>query len=77
MTTSSKNVLILRALIALCKRDIKLPSDLYDLGYTQVAMDKKIRLEDDRSVMPDLIISSEKTCWYKSKGFPRPVNAQC
>lgn len=60
MTTSSKNVLILRALIALCKRDIKLPSDLYDLGYTQVVMDKEIRLEDDRSVMPDLIISSRK-----------------
>jgi len=60
MTTSSKNVLILRALIALCKRDIKLPSDLYDLGYTQVVMDKTIRLEDDRSVMPDLIISSRK-----------------
>lgn len=60
MTTSSKNVLILRALIALCKRDIRLPSDLYDLGYTQVVMDKTIRLEDDRSVMPDLIISSRK-----------------
>jgi len=60
MITSSKNVLILRALIALCKRDIKLPSDLYDLGYTQVVMDKTIRLEDDRSVMPDLIISSRK-----------------
>jgi len=60
MTTSSKNVLILRALIALCKRDIKLPTDLYDLGYTQVVIDKTIRLEDDRSVMPDLIIASSK-----------------
>jgi len=60
MTTSSKNVLILRALIALCKRDIKLPSNFYNLGYTQVVMDKTIRLEDGRSVMPDLIISSRK-----------------
>lgn len=60
MTTSSKNVLILRALIALCKRDIKLPSVIYDLGYTQIVMEKVIRLENDRSVMPDLVISSRK-----------------
>ena len=60
MTTSSKNVLILRALIALCKRDLKLPSDIYDLGYTQIVIDKTVRLDGDKSVMPDLIISSRK-----------------
>jgi hypothetical protein len=60
MTNFSKNVLILRSLIALCKRDIKLPSVLYDLGYTQIAMDKTIRLAEDKLVMPDLIISSRK-----------------
>ncbi len=72
MTTSSKNILILRALIALCKRDIKLPSAVHDLGYTQIVMDKRIRVENDRTVMPDLIISSreENHCvvWESKSG---------
>jgi hypothetical protein len=76
MTTSSKNVLILRALIALCKRDIKLPSVIYDLGYTQIITDKMIKLENDRSVMPDLIISSMKenhcVVWESKSG--RSIN---
>ena len=72
MTTSSKNVLILRALIALCKRDIKLPSIIYDLGYKQIIMDKIIRVDGDKTVMPDLIMSSreENHCviWESKSG---------
>jgi len=60
MTASSKNVLILRTLIALCKRDIKLPSVFYDLGYTQLLLDKVISLDDNKTVVPDLIMSSRQ-----------------
>ena len=60
MTTSSKNVIILRTLISLCKNDKKLPHLFYDLGYTQLLIDQTVRLPDNRTVEPDLIISSRQ-----------------
>lgn len=60
MTISSKNVLILRTLISLCKNDKKLPHVFYDLGYTQILIDKTVRLPDRRTVEPDLVISSRQ-----------------
>jgi len=60
MTTSSKNVLILRTLISLCKNDKKLPHVFYDLGYTQILIDKTVRLPNNRTVEPDLVISSRQ-----------------
>lgn len=60
MTTSFKNVLILRTLISLCKNDRKLPHVFYDLGYTQIRIDKTIRLPDNKTVEPDLIMSSRQ-----------------
>lgn len=60
MTTSSKNVSILRTLVSLCKKDRKLPHVLYDLGYTQILVDKTIRLQDNRTVEPDLVLSSRQ-----------------
>jgi hypothetical protein len=60
MTISSKNVLILRTLISLCKNDKKLPHVFYDLGYTQILIDKTVRLPDSRTVEPDLVISSRQ-----------------
>ena len=61
MTTSSKNVLILRTIIALCKRDIKLPTVFHNLGYHQILIEQPVSLPDSKSVVPDLIISSRQT----------------
>jgi hypothetical protein len=60
MNTSSKNVLILRTLIALCKSDRKLPNVFYALGYRQIMIEQPFVLQDGRTVVPDLVISSRK-----------------
>jgi len=79
MTISSKNVLILRTLISLCKNDKKLPHVFYDLGYTQILIDKTVRLPDSRTVEPDLVISSRQqnhTIVWESKSGRNIENNQ-
>ncbi len=79
MTPSSKNVLIMRTLIALSKRDRKLPTIFYDLGYSQLLIEYKINLSNNQKVVPDLIMSSRQqnhTIVWESKSGRNIENDQ-
>lgn len=63
MSASLNNVLLINALVGLCKPDLKWPRDLYLLGYSTVCLELEVETRKGKKVKPDLVLASTKQAY--------------
>lgn len=64
------NVAMLNAIIGRCQNEPFVPNDLFQLGYTQIAIERPVAFADGKEVVPDLAIGSgtlNGACCFESK----------
>jgi hypothetical protein len=72
MSRSSDNVMMLNVIIGLCYNEPNMPSYLYNLGYSDILVERTVDLGTEGKIVPDLILCSSKlrsvVCWESKSG---------